>query len=100
MASRSARTRAHGGRQQRAGGIGHQHHVGAVALHEPALLGDLLGRAHVGEHQHADDVHVHLLGQLDVLLGDVGFGDVCGDLCHLGAQVLRPRQVVLGADAR
>ena len=54
----------------------------------------------MGHHQEAHHFEIAILGQPDVLLGDVGFGDVRGDAGDLGAEAGGHVEVFLGADAR
>jgi hypothetical protein len=57
-----------------AAGVGHVDALGAVAFHQLALRGQLLGGDHVAHHQEADGVHAEETRVLDVLLRHVGFG--------------------------
>jgi hypothetical protein len=54
----------------------------------------------VGQHEHANDFHAHALGQFDVLLCNVGFSDVRGNLRHLGSEIASHLEIVLRANAR
>ncbi|MCY1432048.1 hypothetical protein D9M71_480330 [compost metagenome] len=86
--------------QHVAGRVGDVHAVGAVALHQLALLGQPFGAVHVRHHQEADGVHLQLAGDADVLLGNVRLGAVGGHADGVHAQVAGHAQVVDGADAR
>ena len=84
---------------QPAAGVGDVDAVRAVGLHQLGLLGELLGRRHVGQHQESGDVHAELAGGGDVLGGDVGLGAVGGDADRADAEVAGVLQLVDGADA-
>ena len=83
----------------RSGGIDDVDAVGAVGLHEPGLLEQLVRLDHVGHHQEPDDFHPELLRELHVLLGDIRLGAVGGDASHLRTCVGCPVEVLLHPDA-
>ena len=88
---------AHG---HRASGVHHIDAAGSVSLHQPGLLGQLLGGGHVAHHQEADGVHTELAGSGDVVCRDVSFGAVRRDAHHAGTRPVRGGEIVDGSDSR
>ena len=86
-------------RQQGAGRVGDVDDLGAGVGHDAGLGGQRLGAGQMRHHQEPDGGHAEVAGQAEVLWGDVGLGAVRRHPDELGAEVLGPGEVVLGADA-
>jgi len=86
--------------QHVARGVGEVNTVGAVALHQLALLDQPFRAVHVRHHQKAHGVHTQLAGIGNMLLGDVRLGAMGGDPNRVDPQFEGHLQVVHGPDTR
>ncbi len=80
------------------GRVGDVEAVRAIALHEPGLLEELLRRDHVGHHQEAHGIHLHLGAEADVLLRHVRFGAMRGHANRVHTAIMGHPQVIDRAD--
>ncbi len=85
--------------EQGACAVGDVDAVRAIALHQLGLFRERLGLVHVGQHQQAGDIHPELARDLDMLLGDIGFGAVGGDPDRPRAGVVGVLEIFDRADA-
>ena len=88
----------HAVEQQGARGIGDIDAVRAVILHQLGLFGEALGLVHMGQHQQTGDIHAEIARDLDMLLGNIGFGAMGRDPHRTGPRLIGVLQVFHRAD--